>query len=76
MRGPSKLASDLSVRDRVRRLPRDSNHRADAKDLLRHNPDATLQALLLLLDGGDVTQAHLDAHLRWLDIQENVEDLA
>lgn len=67
MRGPGRIATDVSVRDRVRRLPRDTAWRREAKRILREDPSATLAALQALLQGGDVTQGHIDAHIRWMN---------
>ena len=65
-KGPWKIASADAVRDRVRRLPKDMPLRIEAKRLVKEDND-TLGALKALLDTGDVTQEHIDAHERWLD---------
>jgi hypothetical protein len=75
-KGPWKTASDKAVRDRVRRLPRDMPLRIEAKRLVKEDND-TLGALKLLLDTGDVTQQHIEAHELWLHAQDmEPEDFA
>lgn len=75
-KGPWKIASADAVRDRVRRLPKDMPLRIEAKRLVKEDND-TLGALKVLLDTGDVTQEHIDAHERWLDAQSrDPEDFA
>lgn len=75
-KGPWKIASDKSVRDRVRRLSADIPMYREAKRLVREDND-TRGALLVLLDMGDVTQEHIDAHDRWLEAQAmDPEDFA
>ena len=68
-KGPWKIASDKAVRDRVRRLPRDIPIYREAKRLVKEDND-TRGALQLLLEIGDITQAHVDAHDRWLEAQD------
>ena len=68
-KGPWKIASDKAVRDRVRRLPRDIPIYREAKRLVKEDND-TRGALQLLLELGDITQAHVDAHDRWLEAQD------
>lgn len=75
-RAPWLIASDDAVRDRVRRLPKDLPLRREAKRLLREEND-TRAAMLVLLELGDVTQEHVDAHERWLTAQrQDPEDFA
>lgn len=75
-KGPWKIASDKAVRDRVRRLPRDIPIYREAKRLVKEDND-TRGALQLLLELGDITQAHVDAHDRWLEAQDMTpEDFA
>lgn len=75
-KGPWKIASADAVRDRVRRLPKDMPLRLEAKRLAKEDND-TLGALNLLLATGDVTQAHIEAHERWLEAQDrDPEDFA
>ena len=68
-KAPWKIASATSVRDRVRRLSKDNPFYREAKRLVREDND-TRGALLVLLDMGDVTQEHIDAHDRWLEAQD------
>lgn len=70
MRGPGRIASRKSVRDRIRRLPRDTWWRIEAKMILQDNPENTLAAMRVLLQGGDVKQSHVDAHVRWLNLKD------
>ena len=72
-KGPWKIASDKAVRDRVRRLPRDIPIYREAKRLVKEDND-TRGALQLLLELGDITQAHVDAHDRWLEAQDMTPD--
>lgn len=75
-KGPWKIASAKSVRDRVRRLPADIPLYREAKRLVKEDND-TRGALLVLLELGDVTQEHIDAHDRWLEAQDMApEDFA
>ena len=75
-KGPWKIASDKAVRDRVRRLPKDIPIYREAKRLVKEDND-TRGALQLLLELGDITQAHVDAHDRWLEAQDMTpEDFA
>ena len=72
-KGPWKIASDKAVRDRVRRLPKDIPIYREAKRLVKEDND-TRGALQLLLELGDITQAHVDAHDRWLEAQDMAPD--
>jgi hypothetical protein len=69
------MAPTKSVVDRIRRLKADTAFRREAKRLVKEEGN-TLAALEMLFEGGDVTQAHVDAHKRWLDTQVEAEDLA
>lgn len=71
MRGPANIASDLSVLDRARRLPPDNAYRREAKRLAKEGD--LLGALDFMLLADDITQDHIDAHLRWLERQ--LEDI-
>lgn len=72
-RGPSYYASTRAVRDRVlKRIPGTTPLRREAKALVHEGK--TLQAMEILLEAGDVTQAHVDAHRRWLDEFVRPED--
>ncbi len=75
-KAPWKMASDKSVRDRVRRLPKDTPLYREAKRLIKEEGD-TRAALKVLKETGDVTDAHIEAHERWLDAQRrDPEDFA
>ena len=75
-KGPWKIASDVAVRDRVRRLPKDLPMYREAKRLVKEDND-TLGALKLLKEMGDITAEHVEAHERWIDAQNrDPEDFA
>lgn len=67
-KAPWFIASAKQVRDRVRRLPPDMPLRREAKRLIKEDQD-TRGALAALLETGDVTKEHIEAHERWLDAQ-------
>lgn len=73
-KAPWTIASDVAVRDRVRRLSRDNCYYREAKRLVREEND-TLGALTLLREHGYVEQAHVDAHKRWLAQEDDIESL-
>lgn len=68
-RGPWKTASDDAVRRRMRRLSANDPTFAEAKRLVAEDND-TLGALQLLHRTGHLTEAHVDAHKRWLAEQD------
>jgi hypothetical protein len=70
---PWRIATDQSVRDRVRRLPTDTHVHREAKRLVREDND-TLGALKWLRQYNLVTDEHVWAHERWLT-QQSGEDL-
>lgn len=70
MRGPNKYLPPNSVRDRARR----AGVTHPAWDMvLAGNTQGAMQALL---ETNHVTQAHVDAHVRWLNEYTQPEDLA
>ena len=74
-RGPGKTASRDSVLGRLRRLDNETGFRREAKRLAREENN-TLAAMEMLRLGGDVNQAHVNAHVKWLATQYTPEDLA
>lgn len=64
-RGPGRIATAASVRDRVRRLPRTPDSE-EAKRVLAEDPSATAEAMDALYRAGLITEAHVEAHLRWI----------
>jgi len=79
-RGPGRLMTAKSVVDRCRRLRPDTPRRIEAKRLAREGD--TLGTMLELYKDGDVTEAHVQAHHKWLEAQAEMaasvepEDLA
>lgn len=73
MRGPAKLASEKSVRDRIRRLSADTWWGREAKRLADEGD--LLKAMDTLREVGNITHAHVHAFERWLE-QQDIEDLA
>lgn len=75
-KAPWKIANDKQVRDRVRRLPKDTPIYREVKRLVKEDND-TLGALKMLRDAGDVTDEHVEAHERWVEAQSrDPEDFA
>lgn len=74
-RGPNRYMSTHSLGMRLRRLRADSEPRVLAK--LAFKEGRTLDAIKLLHSNGDVTEAHVESHVRWLNEQvpASVEDL-
>jgi len=65
MRGPAKVVTDASVRERVRRVPPDMPHRVAAKQKVEQGKFQ--EALQLLIDGHDASYKHMIAYKKWLD---------
>lgn len=65
MRGPAKVVTDVSIRERVRRVPPDMPHRVKAKQLVEQGE--MLEALQLLIDNNDASYKHMLAYKKWLD---------
>lgn len=70
---PALIASDVSVRDRIKRVPADNAFRREAKRLA--DEGQLLEALEYLVLSGDAQQEHVDAHKRWIDANIDPEDL-
>lgn len=66
-RGPGKYASREAVLNRLRRLPNETAFQREAKRLAREE-GRTMDALEMLVLGGDADERHVAAHQAWLDL--------
>lgn len=65
MRGPAKVVTDASIRERVRRTPPDMPHRVKAKAYVAVGE--LMAALDELIAGHDASYKHKIAYQKWLD---------